>query len=64
MFKVGEKVCYKKTSWAGDVYDTEIVTIVEIIDDFTVIIKGSHNTIVNIQEISKLERPTPFGTIV
>ena len=64
MFKVGENVLYKKTSWAGDVHETEIVTIVEIIDDFTFIVHGKCNMIVHINEISKLERPTPFGTII
>lgn len=69
MFAVGEKVNYTRFVWSSESDETDVVTIVKILDEDTVCIDNSSGTLkrsVKVNELSKLdkERPTPFGSII
>ena len=67
MFSVGEKVNYTRYVWSSDSDETDVVTVVKIVDEDTVFIDNSSGTLkrtVKMSELSKLPRPTPFGNII
>jgi hypothetical protein len=69
MFAVGEKVNYTRFVWSSESDETDVVTIIKIIDEDTVYIANSSGTqkrSVKMNELSKIdkERPTPFGSII
>ena len=67
MFKEGEKVKYTRFIWATETDETDIVTIVSIVNENTVFIDNPSGTLkrkVCMCELNSLDKPTPFGSII
>jgi hypothetical protein len=67
MFSVGEKAIYTRFVWATEENETEQVRVTHVVDENSVYIENTRKTIkraVRVTELTKIPRPTPFGTII
>lgn len=67
MFKEGDEVKYTRFMWSTESDETDVVKIVRIVNENIVFIDNPGGTLkrtVRMCELDRLDRPTPFGSII